>query len=225
MYYKAYDDRYKQYHALTSASWAEDKPSEVLIDILNDCGANLDADILEIGCGEGQNALFLMKNGYRVTATDVSAEAIDWCKTQAQKRGLDASKFFVLDILNTAYDKKFDVVLSVSTLHMLVLDRDRKGFWDFVYKHLNEAGVAIVTVMGDGEYVQNNTDITKAFDLVTRKDKFGKEVKVASTSCRIVNWKMLFDEIDASNMKVERNFLSEEIEGFSTSMVVVVTKK
>ncbi len=225
MYYKAYDDRYRQYHNLTSSSWAEDKPSEILIEILGGCGVNLNADILEIGCGEGQNALFLMDNGYRVTATDVSAEAIDWCKTQAQKRGLDASKFFVLDILNNSFDKKFDVVLSVSTLHMLVLDRDRKGFWDFVYKHLDEDGVAVVTVMGDGEYTQNNTDITKAFDLVARKDKFGKEVKVASTSCRIVNWAMLFDEIGASNLKVKKHFLSEGIEGFSTSMVVVVSKK
>jgi 2-polyprenyl-3-methyl-5-hydroxy-6-metoxy-1,4-benzoquinol methylase len=40
------------------------------------------SSILEIGCGEGRDALYHLKKGYGVTASDISAEAINYCKLQ-----------------------------------------------------------------------------------------------------------------------------------------------
>ena len=106
---------------------------------------------------------------------------------------------------------------------MLVLDGDRKKFLDFVYNHLTEDGLAIITVMGDGIDEKNNSDITKSFNIVERIAN-GKTVRVAQTSCRIVNWETFSREILNSKLMIIEHQISKEISGFNSSMVVVIKK-
>lgn len=223
-YYKAYENRYKIYHRQTGLPWAGNDASIVLKDILLKYGANPKSKILEIGCGEGQNALYLQQNGFDIYATDVSNEAIKWCKNCAKKKGLSQDKFFVLDILNNNLTEKFDFILAISTVHMLVLKNDRKGFFDFIFNHLNDNGVAIVTSMGDGIQTKNDTDISKAFDLVKRANAVG-EFLLPTTSCKIVDWDTLIQEINNSNLKIKEKYISYSISGFNNSMVVICERK
>lgn len=223
-YYEAYEKRYEKYHSQEGKAWAGDRPSYILDDLLKKyLKDKQNAQVLEIGCGEGQNAIFLMQKGYNVEASDVSSSAIKWCKKAAIAENLDADKFFVLDVLQNNFSKKYDLIYSISTLHMLVLDEDRKKFFDFIWSHLNEGGIAIVSVMGDGENERNNTDIAKSFDEVERCAN-GQMVKVAQTSCRIVNWQTLFKEIANSKLSVIDNQITGEISGFASSMLVVLKK-
>src|SRR5579863_6519424 len=55
--------------------------------------------ILDVSCGIGTQAIALAANGYRVTASDLSAGAIDRARLEAQKRGHDIS-FSVCDMLS-----------------------------------------------------------------------------------------------------------------------------
>lgn len=223
-YYKAYDGRYKVIHETTGKAWAGTTPTYILKDILTKYGATKNSSILEVGCGEGQNALFLQKENFNVLASDVSATGIKWCKQKANENGIDENKYFVLDIVDNNYTEKFDYIYSISTLHMFVLDEDRKAFFDFMHNHLNDCGVAIITSMGNGEFERHNSDITKAFDLAEREFE-NTIVKVNSTTCRIVNWQQILNEAKASNLKVLDNFVSEEISGFNVSMVLILTKE
>ena len=168
-YYKAYEQRYKTVHSQTGMAWAGETPSKVLEEILKKYSINTNSAILEIGCGEGQNALFLQKQGYNIKASDVSNEAINWCKQNAIKNNIPETNYFVLDVLDNNFQDSFDCIITVSTLPMLVLEEDRKGFLDFIYNHLNKNGIAIITVMGDGQKERNDCDITKAFDLSERE--------------------------------------------------------
>ena len=84
---------------------------------------------------------------------------------------------------------------------MLVVDSDRKAFWDFIYNHLNDDGIAIVTSMGNGEFERHNSDITKAFDLDEREFN-NEKIKVATTTCRIVNWEGILKEIDNEELLI-----------------------
>ena len=221
-YYKAYDERYKTIHSKGN-DWAGDRPTYLLKDWFEKYGINAKSQILEVGCGEGQNALYLQRENFSPLATDVSQEAIRWCKEKAEKQNLDASKFEVLDILDNNLDKKFDCIYSISTLHMLVLDEDRKQFFKFIYEHLSEDGIAIITSMGDGEFEQNKSDINKAFELSERP--FGEEVVlVATTSCRIVNWQTILKEAKNANLKVVEHFVSKEVSGFENSMILFLKK-
>lgn len=222
-YYKAYDNRYRIYHQQKGNAWAGDLPSKELKDVLIKYNANKNSAILEIGCGEGQNALYLLKEGFNVEASDVSPEAINWCKQKANNKKFE-NNFFVLDILDNNLTKKYDFILSISTLHMLVSDAHRKSFFDFIASHLNKNGVAIITSMGDGCFEKNDTDITKSFDLVERDNGTGK-VLVPQTSCRIVNWEKLKSEIENSELAIIENYISKTISGFDNSMVAIIEKQ
>lgn len=44
---------------------------------------------LDLGCGEGADAIWLAEQGWTVTAVDISATALDRGRAEAQRRGLD----------------------------------------------------------------------------------------------------------------------------------------
>lgn len=223
-YYKAYDDRYKIYHKQTGLAWAGSEATVELKDILKKYGANAQSKILEIGCGEGQNALFLQENGFDICATDVSKEAIKWCKKHAEARKLLPDKFFVLDVLDNKFEEKFDFILAISTIHMLVLDDDRRAFFDFIFNHLHEGGIAIVTSMGDGDQTKDDCDVKKAYNLVKRINDRG-EFLLPTTSCKIVNWETLTNEIKNSKLNIKEKYISHSISGFNNSMVFICERE
>ena len=222
-YYKAYEYRYRKIHSEENAPWAGDKPTEILADYLEKYGATNKSKILEVGCGEGQNAIFLMKKGFNILASDVSVEAISWCKKKAKENGVDENNFFVLDVLNNNFQGEFDFIYTISTLHMLAKDADRIQFLNFIYSHIKNDGKAIITIMGDGKSEQNNDDLTKAFELTERQFN-GKLVKVARTSCRIVNWTTFERELKNSKLSIIEKFNTSKVSGFNDSMFVVCQK-
>ena len=78
-YYEAYEDRYQQVHR-EGVQWFSDSPSKIVGQVIQKYGITKQAEILEIGCGEGRDAAYLLKEGYHILATDLSKEAIDYCK-------------------------------------------------------------------------------------------------------------------------------------------------
>lgn len=218
-YYKAYDERYKKIHSEENSQWGGEKASTILLDCFKKYGIDENSKILEIGCGEGQNAIFLMKMGYKIDASDVSEEAVNWSKKKARENGVDES-FFVMDILDNDLQEKYDFIYVISTLHMLIADGDRKKFLDFIHSHLKPNGMALITTMGDGTTDKNEDDMSKAFELVERRFR-DKIVKVARTSSRIVSWKTFKGELANSNLSIIEEFNTSEISGFNNSMVVI----
>lgn len=222
-YYEAYEDRYKKIHKEKGKAWAGERPSVLLETLLLKYNAKKHSSILEIGCGEGQNALYLISKGFNVRASDVSNEAISWCKERAKERQIDENHFFVMDALNNDLNKKFDFIYSVAVLHMLVEDYDRIKFLTFIKDHLTDDGRAFVIVMGDGKE-QRHTDPSKAFELADRP--FGDElVKVATTSCRMVTWEEYLNELEKAGLDVINHYIDTTISGFSSSMVAEVKRK
>lgn len=73
--------------------------------------------ILDVGCGNGDNAIYLASCGFEVTGVDVSAKAIEIAKQKASKAGVDVT-FIVLDALKIdTLNKKFDTVLDCGLYH------------------------------------------------------------------------------------------------------------
>ena len=221
-YYEAYDDRYKKVHEEKGFAWAGKEHSPTIENLLQNYGATKDSTILEIGCGEGQNAIYLLSKGYNVIASDVSPEAIRWCKEKALSIGVNEKSFFVMDILSNKLTEKFDFIYSVAVLHMLVEDKDRQKFLKFIFNHLKPEGKAFIVVMGDG-IMTRKTDTTRAFELTDRP--FGNEtIRVATTSCRIVTKDEFTKEIEAANLKILNLGIDYTIAGFEVSMVAEVEK-
>ena len=81
---------------------------------------------LDLGCGEGGDAVWLARNGWRVTAVDVSPTALDRASEEAKTAGVaDRINFQRHDLARTFPSGLFDLV-SAQYLHSPVeLPRDR----------------------------------------------------------------------------------------------------
>jgi len=73
--------------------------------------------ILDVGCGEGRNSIYLAKLNHNVEAFDLSEAGIEKARTIAQSIGLNI-KFWVQDIKDFTFEKEYDVILSHGVLHL-----------------------------------------------------------------------------------------------------------
>ena len=70
--------------------WAASGPRRDLVQWAREShAAGNGQSALVIGCGLGDDAEFLAELGYRVTAFDISATAIDWCKERFPETAVD----------------------------------------------------------------------------------------------------------------------------------------
>ncbi len=74
--------------------------------------------VLDIGCGEGKDAVFFAKCGYEVTAFDQSAQGIEKAKRLAEHNQVEVN-LFKADLFDYRPDKEFDIIFSSGVLHFL----------------------------------------------------------------------------------------------------------
>ncbi len=65
---------------------------------------------LDVGCGEGADALWLAERGWRVTAIDVAPTAVARGRTEAERRGVDGIAWIAGDLLADPPAEPFDLV-------------------------------------------------------------------------------------------------------------------
>ena len=217
-YYEAYDDRYRQVHG-ENLQWFDDSPSPIVGEVLERYA--IKGSILEIGCGEGRDAGFLLGRGYDVLATDVSPAAIRY----ARKRFPEfAGQFQVLDCLTESLPQKFDFIYAVAVVHMLVPDEDRNGFYRFIRDQLAPGGKALICTMGNGEW-ERQSDISTAFEIQTRiHEPSGREVQIAGTSCRMVSWGTFHRELAESGLAIVEQGITAVEPDFPQMMYALVEK-
>ncbi len=74
------------------------------------------ADVIELGSGEGRNAVYLAQQGYRVTALDYSLAGIAKTERLARQAGVSVEVRHA-DVLQWEPDRRWDAVL-ISFLHL-----------------------------------------------------------------------------------------------------------
>lgn len=76
-----------------------------------------DSTVLDIGCNQGGNAIFLAGHGFRVLGIDINAAAIEVAQMRARElRAPGSAQFRVADILEEPVTSQFDVVLLIRVL-------------------------------------------------------------------------------------------------------------
>ena len=220
-YYEAYDDRYRQVHK-ENLHWFDENPSEIVYQTLQKYALSTDARVLEIGCGEGRDARFLLSRGYDVLATDISQAAISYCRQRDQEH---MKCYACLDCLKDKMKEQFDFIYAVSVIHMLVLREDRDRFYGFLRSHLKPDGIGLICSMGDG-IVERSSDITNAFETQERiHEPSGKKLQLASTSYRAVSFDTFREEMERNGLVILEMGLTDIQPDYWKIMYAVVKAK
>lgn len=99
--------------------WADLQPSPYLLEWLSSCQPSAKGKTaIVIGCGVGDDAEALSKHGYKVTAFDISPEAIKLCKNRYPDTKVN---YLVENLFDypSAWKESFDLVYECNTIQVL----------------------------------------------------------------------------------------------------------
>src|SRR5690606_26169877 len=93
--------------------------------------------LLDVGCGEGRNAIFFARNGYRVSGFDFSEQGVKKTRQLAAQAGVVVD-VFQADLNHHRLTDDFDVIFSTGVLH----SSDPAGRGELIanYQHHTRAG-------------------------------------------------------------------------------------
>ena len=106
------------------------------------------SNILEVGCGEGQNVLYLAKQGYcNIDAFDISENGISKLKKLCELSSVDINAF-VQDLSTYTFDKRYDLIMSFATL-CFVKKSTWKQFINEAKTNTSVGGIQIMHIFTD----------------------------------------------------------------------------
>lgn len=149
-----YDRRYKNeeyYWGLT--------PNRICYDIMKILPPIKPYRVLDIGCGEGKDAVFFAKCGYSVTAFDISEQGIEKAKRLAEYNKADV-RFFKADIFDYRPDMEYDIIFSSGVLHFIP-ESGRKELCDSLKAHTADNGINAMNVFVKKPFITRKPDSTR----------------------------------------------------------------
>lgn len=128
--------------------WDIGRPQPELLRLADE--GEIVGDVLDVGCGTGENALHLAGRGLRVLGVDASPLAVERAREKAAARGL-AAAFLVADALDLAkLRRRFETVLDCGLFH--VFDAaDRRRYAHSLCEVLSPGGTLHLLCFSDEE--------------------------------------------------------------------------
>jgi SAM-dependent methyltransferase len=109
-------------------------------------------NVLDIGCGLGDNAIYLAKNGHKVTGLDISPTALITAEQRAKDAGVDL-KFAVADSTKLdGYTDAFDTVIDSGMFHCLD-DDGRRSYAAAVHRATRPGATLLLSCFSDANLV------------------------------------------------------------------------
>lgn len=107
-------------------------------------------DVLDIGCGPGDHALFAAERGHAAWGVDFVPAAIERARAKAAERGL-AVRFLVHDALQLAtLGRRFDTLLDSGLFHVFS-DHDREAYVRSLAAVIQPRGLLHILCFSDEE--------------------------------------------------------------------------
>jgi SAM-dependent methyltransferase len=133
-------NRFEQRYVSGDLPWDVGRPDFNLTEIV-ETGLVKKCKTLEIGCGTGDNAIWLAKKKFEVTACDVSMTATQKAREKASSVEGNCN-FHVIDFMKDSIpDLPFEFVFDRGCLHSFDKRRKQKKFSKKVASHLKNGGL------------------------------------------------------------------------------------
>ena len=128
-------------------------------------------NILEIGCSDGQSAVFFARNGYVVSAFDINENAIENAKKLAETAGVDVN-FFCADILNYKIDEEFDVIYAADVAQFIPPE-NREQIFNMLQAHTKVGGLNVINAFVEKSFMETTLTLTDKEHFYNTAELFG----------------------------------------------------
>jgi tellurite methyltransferase len=115
------------------------EPSPMCLMVLEHLPPTRPLKLLDIGCGEGKDAVFFARCGYNVSAFDISEAGLEKTKRLADKANVNVHTFRA-NMWDYRLDEKYDVLFSSGVLHYIKPELRNEIMNDYK-AHVNDNGI------------------------------------------------------------------------------------
>ena len=108
--------------------------------------------VLDIGCGEGKDAVYMAEKGYDVTAFDLTENGIRKTLALAGNRNVSINAY-VDDINTFEINGQFDIIYSTGTIQYL-FDENKENFFAKIKKMIKPNGIVYLNVFVEKPFLE-----------------------------------------------------------------------
>ncbi|UZQ55230.1 class I SAM-dependent methyltransferase [Trichothermofontia sichuanensis B231] len=141
--------QYARYYDLLYQDKDYQKESDFIIELLKEYAPHA-KNLLELGCGTGRHAEYLLKAGYQITGVEKSADMLKICQQRQQRLSPDLKSLLEItegDLRTIRIGKKFDAVLALfHVISYQSTNDDLLAAFTTVHEHLEPGGIFIFDV-------------------------------------------------------------------------------
>lgn len=98
---------------------------------------------LDLGCGQGRDALVAARRGHHVVGVDLSKVGLEQLRLQADRERLSI-EVHCADVVEFRTRRRFDVVILDRVLHLLPTDQERRQALENACRHARKHGVILI---------------------------------------------------------------------------------
>jgi ubiquinone/menaquinone biosynthesis C-methylase UbiE len=175
--------------------------------------------VLDLGCGNGRNSIYLAKEGMKVIGLDFSRGLLKIAKNKTEWKGMTENVDLIEGDINSLplINDSIDVVLYIATLHHLPTPQERLASLLEIKRILKPRGRTLVSAWAQ-EQKKFTDDLKKSKNNPEEGFEYGdiflpwkmKEGRVFQRYYHLFSKEEFEDLIERSGLKVIRNFFSAD---------------
>ena len=113
--------------------------------------------VLDIGCGEGKDSVFLARNGYDVTAFDLSDQGLSKARELARNLGVKVD-FFKANVRDYKLETNYDIIFSSGVFHYIQHGL-REEVVSNLKSHTTDGGINVINVFVKKPFIADPQDL------------------------------------------------------------------